>query len=150
VWISVIALIVSLLTSLLATFTAKHSSSADLQFQQRARLTTLIQQLSETREKIAELQLQYGARVPIPSVELRQPLIEEAIPLLGAVGANSFQNMVIAESLNETNQPDRAESIAKDAESRAANRLEKVLAAQVLAVAYFNQGKFEEGRRAYS
>jgi hypothetical protein len=148
IWVSVIALIVSLIASLLATLTAVRSSSANLQFQEQTRLTTLIQQLSEMRERIAELPLQYGDRAPIPSVELRQPLIEEA--LRDIAHANSFQKMVIAESLNETNQPDRAEPIAGEAESEARNLVEVVLAAQVHAVAYFNQGKAKDGRQAYS
>lgn len=141
-WISILALIVSLVVLILGF--------VDFRFRQQERLTTLIQQLSEIRGKIVELQLEYDTKAPIPSVELRQPLIEEALELHRVVRANSFQKMIIAQSLNETNQPDRAQRIAEEAESLAKNRLERVLAAQVLGVTYFNQGNPPDGRRAYS
>jgi hypothetical protein len=157
VWISIIALVVSVAT---ATLTAM-SSSASLKLQeqtqltaQQARLTALIQQFSEMKEKINELSLQYGDKAPASNgVELRQPLIEDAVALLKEVPTIPFQKMVIAESLNENNQPDRAEHIARKAESDASEAkdpINKMLAARVLAVAYFNQGKIEYGRQAYA
>jgi hypothetical protein len=150
--ISISALIVSFVVPIYAMRTAKNSSFDDLQFQKETQLTTVVLRLSEIREKIAEHQLEYDAKVPIPSVGSRTVLIEEAIKLSRLVSADSFsfQRMIIAESLNDTNQPDRAGSIAEEAESAAKNRLEKILAAQMLAVAYFNQGKHEKGRQAYS
>lgn len=144
-WISIFAVIVSVFVFFVTVL--------DLRFEQQKQLNTVIQQLSEIREKIVENQAEYGDKAPTPSVALRQPLIEEAIKLDDLVGANSFQRMIIAEALNETNQPDRAERIAEKAEKaepEASNRLEKILAAQVHAVAYFNQGKPKEGRLAYS
>jgi hypothetical protein len=149
VGISIIAIIASFISSIIATNAAESSNSTKLQFDEQTRLTTLIQQLSDTRERIAELALQYGDRAPIPSVELRQPIVEEAVGLIKRTPASSFQKMVIAESLNETNQPDRAEPIAREAESQAQNLVDQVSAARVLAVAYFNQGKAVDGRRAY-
>lgn len=148
--ISIFALIISFVVPIYAMRAEQRSSFDDLQSQRQAQLATVILQLSEIREKIAELQLKNDAKVPIPGVGSRLPLIEEAIRLDGLVGANSFQNMIIAESLNDTNQPDRAGRIAEEAERIAKNRLEKILATQVLAIAYFNQGRHEDGRRAYS
>jgi tetratricopeptide (TPR) repeat protein len=168
--IGIISIIATAVTSLIAAYAVYYGNSSKLEFDERARLTVLIQQLSETREKIAELALQYGDKAPIPSVELRQPIIEEAVKLLENANASPFQKMVLAESLNDTNQPYRAEPIASQAvkeaeaaaevETKAAkseakaeakdkNLVDKVLAAQVLAVAYFNQGKVEDGRQAY-
>lgn len=144
-----LTIIILIISAVVATFAA-YTEYKNFQFEQQARLTALIQQLSEARGKIVELQLQYDTEAPIPSIGLRQSLIEEAIKPDSLVRASSFQKMIIAESLNDTNQPDQAERIAGEAESAANNRLERVLAAQVRAVAYFNQGNPVEGRRAYS
>lgn len=144
-----LTIIILTISAAVAIFAA-YTEYKNFQFEQEVRLTALIQQLSEAREKIVELQLQHDTKAPIPSVGLRQSLIEEAIKPDSLVRASSFQKMIIAESLNDTNQPDQALRIAREAESAANTRLERVLAAQVSAVAYFNQGDPVEGRRAYS
>lgn len=147
IWIPLSLSVLTLIVSAIAAII----SSADFRFQQRTRLTTLVQQLSEVRVKMAELTLEYGDRAPTLNIELGQPLTEEAFSLLREVrDVNSFEKTIIAQSFIETNQPDRAEPIAAEAEREADNLLEEVSAARVLANAYFNQGKHGEGRRAYS
>jgi hypothetical protein len=145
-WLPILISVVSLIVSLDVFY-------HDRQSHEKERLTTLVQELVNVRERMSVLTLQYEEKAPNLSVELGQPLIEEAIPLLDVVHANSsFDKTVIAESLIENHQPGRAGLIAEKAELEAANLLEKVLAARWHAVAYFNQGNvnaFEDGRRAY-
>lgn len=140
----------ALAASLLATLMAQSSSSADREFERRARLTTLIQQISDARLRTAELEAQYGSRVPDPDiVQLGLPLAEEAAVLVGVVYSKPFEKVVIADALVETNQPYRAEPIAEQAELEATSLLEKVITARARASSYFAQGKAEDGRRAY-
>lgn len=141
--------VLALAASVVATILSQVSTASERSYQQRTRLTAVLQQIHNSQAKGEELALQYGDRAPVPTVTEVQLLAREAELLSNEVSIEPFERIVIAEAHYYVNDLDTALRVALAAQADSKSPLDSVLAKRTIARIHFRQGNVNEARSAF-
>ena len=103
----------ALVASIVSIFVTYKSSNDDRAIEMRGRLTTVMQIITDSHSKNAELRVQYGVRAPIVTDVDTRPAIDEGAYLADQLESTPYkaspaEKNILAEGYLDANDPDQA------------------------------------------